>query len=149
MVLELAAVISGVNAATTALSKVAAVTQDVSSISEFLGTLGQAQYDLGRIKNTKTLTAADAIKHQLCQKQVNDCLSEIKDIFLVSGNMALWDAAQTAMAESRKARALEIQRAAAAKKKLIKELKTIGLVVLICIFIVPITIYFLLQRLLS
>lgn len=147
MVLELAAVIQGVNAATSALSRVAAVTQDVSSISEFLGTLGQAQYDLGRIKNTKTLTAADAIKHQLCQKQVNDCLSEIKDIFLVSGNLQLWDAAQTALAESRKARADEIKRAAAARKKLIKELKTIGLVVLICIFVVPITIYFLLQRL--
>ena len=149
MVLELAAVISGVNAATSALSRVASVTQDVSSISEFLGTLGQAQYDLGRIKNTQTLTAADAIKHQLCQKQVNDCLMEVKDIFLVSGNMQLWDNAQAAMAESRKARALEIQRAAAAKKKLIKELKTIGLVVLICIFIVPIAIYFLLQRLMS
>jgi len=147
MVLELAAVIQGVNAATSALSRVAAVTQDVSSISEFLGTLGQAQYDLGRIKNTKTLTAADAIKHQLCQKQVNDCLAEIKDIFLVSGNLQLWDAAQTAMAESRKARANEIKRAAAARKKLIKELKTIGLVILICIFVVPITIYFLLQRL--
>ena len=149
MVLELAAVISGVNAATSALSRVASVTQDVSSISEFLGTLGQAQYDLGRIKNTQTLTAADAIKHQLCQKQVNDCLMEVKDIFLVSGNMQLWDNAQNAMAESRKARALEIQRAAAARKKLIKELKTIGLVVLICIFIVPIAIYFLLQRLIS
>ena len=149
MVLELAAVISGVNAATSALSRVAAVTQDVSSISEFLGTLGQAQYDLGRIKNTQTLTAADAIKHQLCQKQVNDCLAEIKDIFLVSGNMQLWDNAQAAMAESRKARADEIRRAAAARKKLIKELKTIGLVVLICIFIVPITIYFLVQRLMS
>ena len=149
MVLELAAVISGVNAATSALSRVASVTQDVSSISEFLGTLGQAQYDLGRIKNTQTLTAADAIKHQLCQKQVNDCLMEIKDIFLVSGNMQLWDNAQAAMAESRKARAEEIKRAAAARKKLIKELKTIGLVVLICIFIVPIAIYFLLQRLMS
>lgn len=149
MVLELAAVISGVNAATSALSRVASVTQDVSSISEFLGTLGQAQYDLGRIKNTKTLTAADAIKHQLCQKQVNDCLIEIKNIFLVSGNMQLWDNAQAAMAESRKARAEEIKRAAAARKKLIKELKTIGLVVLICIFIVPIAIYFLLQRLMS
>jgi len=149
MVLELAAVISGVNAATSALSRVAAVTSDISSISEFLGTLGQAQYDLGRIKNTKTLTAAEAIKHQLCQKQVNDCLMEVKDIFLVSGNMQLWDNAQAAMAESRKARAEEIKRAAAAKKKLIKELKIIGLVVLICIFIVPITIYFLLQRLIS
>lgn len=149
MVLELAAVISGVNAATSALSRVASVTQDVSSISEFLGTLGQAQYDLGRIKNTQTLTAADAIKHQLCQKQVNDCLMEIKDIFLVSGNMQLWDNAQAAMAESRKARAEEIKRAAAARKKLMKELKTIGLVVLICIFIVPIAIYFLLQRLMS
>jgi len=149
MVLELAAVISGVNAATSALSRVAAVTSDISSISEFLGTLGQAQYDLGRIKNTKTLTAAEAIKHQLCQKQVNDCLMEVKDIFLVSGNMQLWDNAQAAMAESRKARAEEIKRAAAARKKLIKELKIIGLVVLICIFIVPITIYFLLQRLIS
>ena len=149
MVLELAAVISGVNAATSALSRVAAVTSDISSISEFLGTLGQAQYDLGRIKNTKTLTAAEAIKHQLCQKQVNDCLMEVKDIFLVSGNMQLWDNAQAAMAESRKARAEEIKRAAAAKKKLIKELKIIGLVVLICIFIVPLTIYFLLQRLMS
>ena len=149
MVLELAAVISGVNAATSALSRVAAVTSDISSISEFLGTLGQAQYDLGRIKNTKPLTAAEAITHQLCQKQVNDCLMEVKDIFLVSGNMQLWDNAQAAMAESRKARAEEIKRAAAAKKKLIKELKIIGLVVLICIFIVPITIYFLLQRLIS
>ena len=149
MVLELAAIISGVNAATSALSRVASVTSDISSISEFLGTLGEAQYDLGRIKNTQTLTAADAIKHQLCQKQVNDCLMEVKDIFLVSGNMQLWDNAQAAMAESRKARAEKIKRAAAARKKLIKELKTIGLVVLICIFIVPVTIYLLIQRLMQ
>ena len=83
MVLELAAIVSTVNAATTALNRVASATSDIQQISSFLGTLGEAQHDLQKIKNTQPLSASDAIQHQLAQKQISDTLAEVQDIFLV------------------------------------------------------------------
>tara|TARA_Y100000385_G_scaffold90351_1_gene92946 strand:- start:110 stop:559 length:450 start_codon:yes stop_codon:yes gene_type:complete len=147
MVLELAAIVSTVNAATSALNRVAGATSDIQQISSFLGALGEAQHDLQKIKNTQTLSASEAIQHQLTQKQINDTLSEIKDVFLVSGNGHLWDNAMQAMADARVARQNEINKAIATRKARMKELKEAGVIILIAVIIVPVAIFALLYSL--
>ena len=137
MVLELAAIVSTVNAATSALNRVAGATSDIQQISSFLGALGEAQHDLQKIKNTQTLSASEAIQHQLTQKQINDTLSEIKDVFLVSGNGHLWDNAMQAMADARVARQKEINQAIKNKKDKIRQLKEAGVIILIALLVVP------------
>ena len=147
MILELAAIVSTVNVATSALNKVAGATSDIQQISSFLGALGEAQHDLQKIKNTQPLSASEAIQHQLTQKQINDTLSEIKDIFLVSGNGHLWDNAMKAMADARVARQNEINKAIATRKARMKELKEAGVIILIAVIIVPVAIFALLYSL--
>jgi hypothetical protein len=147
MVLELAAIVSTVNAATSALNRVAGATSDIQQISSFLGALGEAQHDLQKIKNTQPLSASEAIQHQLTQKQINDTLSEVKDIFLVSGNGHLWDNAMQAMADARVARQNEINKAIATRKARMKELKEAGVIILIAVIIVPVAIFALLYSL--
>jgi len=58
MILGLAAIVSTVNVATSALNKVAGATSDIQQISPFLGALWEAQHDLQKIKNTQPLTAS-------------------------------------------------------------------------------------------
>ncbi len=147
MVLELAAIVSTVNAATSALNRVAGATSDIQQISSFLGALGEAQHDLQKIKNTQPLSASDAIQHQLAQKQITDTLAEVKDIFLVSGNGHLWDNAMQAMADARVARQNEINKAIATRKARMKELKEAGVIILIAVIIVPVAIFALLYSL--
>ena len=147
MVLELAAIVSTVNAATSALNRAAGATSDIQQISSFLGALGEAQHDLQKIKNTQPLSASEAIQHQLTQKQINDTLSEIKDVFLVSGNGHLWDNAMQAMADARVARQNEINKAIATRKARMKELKEAGVIILIAVIIVPVAIFALLYSL--
>ena len=137
MVLELAAIVSTVNAATSALNRVAGATSDIQQISSFLGALGEAQHDLQKIKNTQPLSASDAIQHQLAQKQISDTLAEVKDIFLVSGNGHLWDNAMQAMADARVARQKEINQAIKNKKDKIRQLKEAGVIILIALLVVP------------
>ena len=137
MVLELAAIVSTVNAATSALNRVAGATSDIQQISSFLGSLGEAQHDLQKIKNTQALSASDAIQHQLAQKQISDTLAEVKDIFLVSGNAHLWDNAMQAMADARVARQKEINQAIKNKKDKIRQLKEAGVIILIALLVVP------------
>tara|TARA_E500000318_G_scaffold33554_2_gene33098 strand:- start:1376 stop:1825 length:450 start_codon:yes stop_codon:yes gene_type:complete len=138
MILELTAIVGAVNTATSAINKVASTTSDIQQISSFLGTLGEAQYDLQKLKVSKPLSAKDAIQHQLAQKKISDTMSEMKDMFLISGNGQLWEDAMAAMAEARKARQAEINRIEKIKKQRIKEFKEAGLVLLIGIIIIPI-----------
>ena len=149
MILELAAIVSTVNVATSALNKVAGATSDIQQISSFLGALGEAQHDLQKIKNTQPLSASEAIQHQLTQKQINDTLSEIKDIFLVSGNSHLWDNAMQAMADARVARQNQINKAIAKRKARMKELKEAGVIILIAVIIVPVAIFALLYTIIN
>ena len=147
MVLELAAIVSTVNAATSALNRVAGATSDIQQISSFLGSLGEAQHDLQKIKNTQSLSAADAIQHQLTQKQISDTLSEVKDIFMVSGNSDLWNNAMQAMAEARLARQSEIKRLTAERKAKNRQLKEVLIIVVVALLLVPAAVFALLYSL--
>jgi exo-beta-1,3-glucanase (GH17 family) len=84
MVGEIAAIIAGVNAATSAIKRVAETTNDISSISSFLSSLGGAEVELARKQNEGKLSEADAVKAALAKKQIQETMAEIKDLFLVS-----------------------------------------------------------------
>ena len=121
MIGEIAAIVAGVNAATSAIKQVAETTNDISSISSFLSTLGGAEVELQRAQNEGKLSEADAVKAALAKKQIQETMREIKDMFTVSGNGDLYQEAMTAMAEARKAKQTDLARKAAAKKKFWKD----------------------------
>lgn len=137
MIAEISAVIAGVNAATSAIKRVAETTNDISSISSFLSTLGGAEVELARAQNEGKLSEADAVKAALAKKQIQETMKEIKDLFTVSGNGQLYQEAMTAMAEARKAKQLELAKKAAAKKQLRKELKEYALIFLGVVILLP------------
>lgn len=144
MIGEIAAIVAGVNAATSAIKRVAETTNDIQSISGFLSSLGGAEVELQRAQNEGKLSEADAVKAALAKKQIQETMKEIKDLFTVSGNGQLYQEAMTAMAEARKAKQLELAKAAARKKQFWKEVKEIAAVVGVIIFLLPITLALLL-----
>ena len=137
MIAEISAIVAGVNAATSAIKRVAETTNDISSISSFLSTLGGAEVELARAQNEGKLSEADAVKAALAKKQIQETMTEIKDLFTVSGNGQLYQEAMTAMAEARKAKQLELARKLAAKKQLRKELKEYAFIFLGVVILLP------------
>ena len=139
MIGEIATIVAGVNAATSAIKRVAETTNDISSISSFLSSLGGAEVELQRAQNEGKLSEADAVKAALAKKQIQDTMREIKDLFAISGNLGLYQEAMTAMAEARKAKQAELQRKAAAKKKFWKDVREVLSVIAVLLFLLPLT----------
>ena len=139
MIAEISAIVAGVNAATSAIKRVAETTNDISSISSFLSTLGGAEVELARAQNEGKLSEGDAVKAALAKKQIQDTMKEIRDLFTVSGNGDLYKEAMTAMAEARKAKQAELTRRAAAKKKFWKDVREIGSVIAVLVLLIPMT----------
>ena len=139
MIGEIAAIVAGVNAATSAIKQFAETTNDISSISSFLSTLGGAEVELQRAQNEGKLSEADAVKAALAKKQIQETMREIKDMFTVSGNGDLYQEAMTAMAEARKAKQQELARKAAAKKKFWKDVREVLTVIAVLLFLLPLT----------
>lgn len=144
MIGEIAAIVAGVNAATSAIKQVAETTNDIQSISGFLSSLGGAEVELQRAQNEGKLSEADAVKAALAKKQIQETMREIKDLFTVSGNGQLYNEAMLAMAEARKQKQLELARAAAAKKKFWKEVKEYAAIGAVLLFLLPMTLALLL-----
>jgi len=144
MIGEIAAIVAGVNAATSAIKQIAETTNDIQSISGFLSALGGAEVELQRAQNEGKLSEADAVKAALAKKQIQETMREIKDLFTVSGNGQLYQEAMQAMAEARKQKQLELARAAAAKKKFWKEVREISFVIGILVILLPMTLALLL-----
>ena len=149
MVGEIAAIVAGVNAATSAIKQVAETTNDIQSISGFLSTLGGAEVEIARKQNEGKLSEADAVKAALAKKQINETMQEIKDLFTVTGNSDLYNDAMRAMADARKAKQLELARRAAAKKQFWRDVKQLAAVILTVIILLPITLGLLLSWLTS
>ncbi len=140
MVLELGAIISGLNMAASALNKTAQATQDLSQISGYLSALAEGQHDLQRLQNTKTLSAADAVKAQLAKKEADEALAQVREAFIYSGNGQLWENAMKAMAEARRARAAEVRRLELARKRRRKEIAQFAIALSIALGLVPLAI---------
>ena len=139
MIGEIAAIVAGVNAATSAIKQVAETTNDISSISSFLSTLGGAEVELQRAQNEGKLSEADAVKAALAKKQIQDTMREIRDLFTVSGNSELYNEAMASMAAARKAKQAELARKAAAKKKFWKDVREVLSVLAVLLFLLPLT----------
>jgi len=136
---EIAAIVAGVNAATSAIKQLAETTSDISSISGYLSSLGGAEVELQRSMNEGKLSEADAVKAALAKKHIQETMKEIKDLFTVSGNGQLYSEAMSAMAEARKAKQLELARAAAKKKQFWKEVREWAAVGGVLLFLLPMT----------
>ncbi len=93
------------------------------------------------------MSAGDAIQHQLAQKQIADTLTEVKDIFTISGNGHLWANAMQAMADARVARQNEINRLTAEKKAKSKQLKEALVIILVAALLVPAALFAVLHTL--
>lgn len=139
MIGEIAAIVAGVNAATSAIKQIAETTSDISSISGYLSSLGGAEVELQRSMNEGKLSEADAVKAALAKKHIQETMKEIKDLFTVSGNGQLYSEAMSAMAEARKAKQQELARAAARKKAFWKEAKQYAAAGLVLLFLLPMT----------
>ena len=144
MISEIATIVAGVNAATSAIKQIAETTSDISSISGYLSSLGGAEVELQRSMNQGKLSEADAVKAALAKKHIQETMKEIKDLFTVSGNGQLYSEAMSAMAEARKAKQLELARAAARKKAFWKEAKQYAAAGLVLLFLLPMTLALLL-----
>lgn len=144
MVGEIAAIIAGVNAATSAIKRVAETTNDISSISSFLSSLGGAEVELARKQNEGKLSEADAVKAALAKKQIQETMAEIKDLFLVSGNSQLYQEAMQAMADARKAKQAELAKAAAAKKQFRADMRQLAAVIGGVVLFLPLVLFVLL-----
>ena len=137
MIAEISAIVAGVNLATNAIKQVAGTANDLSTIGTFLGKLGGAEVELARAQNQGGLTEADAIKAAIARKEIASTMQEVKDIFVISGNGALYQECMQEMANARKAKQEELARAATKKKKFWKDMRQIGLVVVLVVVLIP------------
>lgn len=145
MIMELGAIMSAVSTATSMINKVASTTNDISSISGFLTSLGSAQVDLQTLSNSGKLTEKDAIQAALTKKQIDETMTEIKDLFIISGNGALYTQAMQELANARKRRLDEVKRKQKERKELIDMIKLGSIALGVCIFLVPLIIGFIIN----
>lgn len=145
MLMELGAIVSAVNTATSMINRVASTTNDISTISGFLTSLGSAQVDLQTLANQGKLTEKDAIQAALTKKQIDETMKEIKDLFIVSGNGGLYADAMQELANARKRRLDEVRRKQKERKELISMIKLGAIAIGVAIFLVPLLLTFIIS----
>ena len=137
MIAEISAIVAGVNMASNAIKQAAGTADDLSTIGTFLGKLGGAEVELAKAQNQGGLSEADAVKAALARKQIADTMQEVKDLFTISGNGHLYQQCMQEMANARKAKQEELARAAAKNKKFWKDIRQIGMLILLVVVLVP------------
>lgn len=136
---------SAVNTATSMINRVASTTNDISTISGFLTSLGSAQVDLQTLANQGKLTEKDAIQAALTKKQIDETMKEIKDLFIVSGNGGLYADAMQELANARKRRLDEVRRKQKERKELMSMIKLGAIAIGVAIFLVPLLLTFIIS----
>ena len=138
MILE---AVAAVTTACKALEMAAGAANNIESLGVFIGRMGAAEFDLQRAKNsTRTMSEAEAAKAVMAEEMVRQSRQKIKDVFLATNRMDLWDDMQKKMAEARRARQEEIKRLEALKKKQRKQMIEILIAISIVLGLVPIAI---------
>jgi len=138
MILE---AVTAVTAACKALEMAAGAANNIESLGAFIGRMGAAEFDLQRAKNqTRSMSEAEAAKAVMAEEMVRQSRQNIKDVFLATNRMDLWQDMQQKMAEARKARQEEIKRQEIEAKKRKKQMIEILIVVAIALGLVPIAI---------
>jgi len=138
MILE---AVTAVTAACKALEMAAGAANNIESLGAFIGRMGAAEFDLQRAKNqTRFMSEAEAAKAVMAEEMVRQSRQNIKDVFLATNRMDLWNDMQQKMADARKARQEEIRRQEIEAKKRKKQMIEILIVVAIALGLVPIAI---------
>jgi len=138
MILE---AVTAVTAACKALEMAAGAANNIESLGAFIGRMGAAEFDLQRAKNqTRFMSEAEAAKAVMAEEMVRQSRQNIKDVFLATNRMDLWQDMQQKMADARKARQEEIRRQEIEARKRKKQIIEILIVVAIALGLVPIAI---------
>ena len=133
--------VAAVTTACKALEMAAGAANNIESLGVFIGRMGAAEFDLQRAKNsTKNMSEAEAAKAVMAEEMVRQSRQKMKDVFLATNRMDLWDDMQRKMAEARKARQEEIKRLEALKKIKRKQMIDILFAFAIAIGVVPLAI---------
>lgn len=138
MILE---AVAAVTTACKALEMAAGAANNIESLGVFIGRMGAAEFDLQRAKNqSRTMSEAEAAKAVMAEEMVRQSRQNIKDVFLATNRMDLWQDMQQKMADARKARQEEIKRQEALKRKQRKQMIEILIAISIVLGLVPIAI---------
>jgi hypothetical protein len=86
------------------------------------------------------MSEAEAAKAVMAEEMVRQSRQKIKDVFLATNRMDLWDDMQKKMAEARKARQEEIKRLEALKRKQRKQMIEMLIALSIVLGLVPLAI---------
>jgi hypothetical protein len=133
--------VAAVTTACKALEMAAGAANNIESLGVFIGRMGAAEFDLQRAKNsTRSMSEAEAAKAVMAEEMVRQSRQKIKDVFLATNRMDLWDDMQKKMAEARRARQEEIKRQELAAKKRKKQMIEVLIVLAIALGLVPVAI---------
>lgn len=141
MVVELAAVIAGVNTAASAIKKAAEVGQDLQTVANMITKLGEGEAQIGKMQQSGKLSEAEALQATLAQKQIADHKQQIKDLFILSGNGHLYTQMVNQMNEARKAEHARQAAALRRRKQNLKYLVQFCMFMLGVLIIVPMMIW--------
>ena len=103
MLLELTALIAGINTAAATIKKCAEAGQDISSIAGMIQKLGSSEVQITKLQNSGALSPEEALKATLAKKELQDHMQQIKDLFVLSGNGHLYSEMIENMVAARKA----------------------------------------------
>ena len=137
MILE---AVAAVSAACKALEMAAGAAQNIESLGGYIGKLGAAEFDLQRAKNNKNMSEAEAMKVVMAEETLRQSRENIKEVFLATNRMDLWNDMMAKQAEARKNRQEFVRKEAIRKRKFRKEMTQIGIVILCVIFLVPLVV---------
>mgnify|MGYP003656763322 FL=1 len=129
--------VAAVSAACKALEMAAGAAQNIESLGAYIGKLGAAEFDLQRAKNSKNMSEAEAMKVVMAEETLRQSRENIKEIFLATNRMDLWNDMMTKQAEARKNRQAFLKSEAARKRKFRKEMTQYALIFLVVIVLVP------------
>tara|TARA_R100000908_G_scaffold33295_1_gene15296 strand:- start:119 stop:559 length:441 start_codon:yes stop_codon:yes gene_type:complete len=134
MILE---AVAAVSAACKALEMAAGAAQNIESLGGYIGKLGAAEFDLQRAKNSGRMSEAEAMKVVMVEETLRQSRENIKEVFLATNRMDLWNEMMTKQAEARKNRQAFLKAEAARKRKFRKELTQYAMIFLVVIVLVP------------
>jgi len=134
MILE---AVAAVSAACKALEMAAGAAQNIESLGGYIGKLGAAEFDLQRAKNSGSMSEAEAMKVVMVEETLRQSRENIKEVFLATNRMDLWNEMMTKQAEARKNRQAFLKAEAARKRKFRKELTQYAMIFLVVIVLVP------------
>ncbi len=151
MIAEVSAVLGALNAINGAINTVKETKSNVDSISRVFSRVTTAASSIAEIEAKANsgklqLSQKEAMDIALAKKRIVDYDRQLKDLFLMTGNMNTYEEMKRIQAQSVAAAKKRAARAKAAKKAAKAEfalyLKGLGIALVLCVLIIPALIWF-------